>query len=253
MADRRKILGALAAGMALPAAAAAAGWTADGTTENGAGDPDACGPAGRGPNAGWLPNFAVDCHDGSRALFYDDLLAGRVVMVNCMSVLGDADYPVTANLARVAALFGPRLGREVSMVSLTVDPEHDSPAVLREFAARHGAPEEGWRFVTGAPEDLATLRARLFVHRGAHRHGGHGAGGHGASHGAGGPDCSLGLVRYGNEAVGLWGSVPAISDPAWIVERLSWVMPRPRPAGPPRRRGPLPLGTVPAVRPGGVR
>ena len=240
MTDRRKVLGALAAGVALPAAAAAAPW-AEGAGE-GAGD---CGCfSGRGPNAGWLPNVAVDCHDGSRALFYDDLLAGKVLLVNCMSVAGDADYPVTANLARVATLLGGRLGREVFMVSLTVDPEHDSPRALAAFAERHGAPA-GWRFVTGDPDDMAALRARLFVHRGAHRHAGNGAGGE--------ADCSLGLVRYGNEAVGLWGSVPAKADPAWIVERLSWVVPRPPAAGPPRRRGPLPLGTAPAVRPGGVR
>ena len=44
-----------------------------------------------------------------------------------------------------------------------------------------------------------------------------------------------GLLRYGNAAVGLWGSVPAQADPEWIAERLSWV--QPRAAGRPARPG----------------
>jgi hypothetical protein len=47
-------------------------------------------------------------------------------------------------------------------------------------------------------------------------------------------------VRYGNEAIGLWGAVPAKADPEWIARRLSWVIPRERPEGAPRRRGPTP-------------
>jgi hypothetical protein len=54
-------------------------------------------------------------------------------------------------------------------------------------------------------------------------------------------DCSLGMVRYGNEAVGLWGAVPLMSDPRAIVERLSWVTEQAATRGEPKRGGPPPL------------
>jgi hypothetical protein len=84
---------------------------------------------------------------------------------------------------------------------------------------------------------MALLRARLFVHdAGSVEHAGHGA--------AERQDCSRGLLRYGNAAVGLWGSAPLGADPAWIAARIEWLTPRVPPAGPPRRRGPLPLALV---------
>ena len=57
-------------------------------------------------------------------------------------------------------------------------------------------------------------------------------------------DCSLGLIQYGNEAIGLWGSVPSKASPEWIVERLSWLTPRQRSVGPPKRRGPAPMAWI---------
>jgi hypothetical protein len=75
---------------------------------------------------------------------------------------------------------------------------------------------------------MQLLRGRLFAHDATH---------HGS---AAVRDCSAGLVRYGNEAVGLWGSVPAKAEPEWIVKRLSWVETRPSPAvGTFKRRGPI--------------
>ncbi len=47
----------------------------------------------------------------------------------------------------------------IRLVSITIDPEHDTPAVLAEYAERFGAPR-GWSFLTGSPEDVErVLRA----------------------------------------------------------------------------------------------
>lgn len=46
------------------------------------------------------------------------------------------------------------LGESVRLVSITVDPERDTPAVLREYAARYGgSPPTEWAFLTGRPPD----------------------------------------------------------------------------------------------------
>lgn len=197
-------------------------------------EPAPCLAPGGGPSGAYFPNPVLTTHLGSRVRFYDDLLAGRIVMVNFMSIAGEAKVPVTANLARAQRHLEGRLGRDVFLYSLTVDPANDTPRALASFAARHGA-RPGWLFLTGEESDLETLRSRFFVDRVA-RHQGH-AGGHAA-----GPDCSLGLLRYGNEAAGVWGSCPVVADPRWIAGRLAWVTPQERRAGRPRRRGPLPLG-----------
>ena len=218
--SRRKVLAAGAA--AIPEAALdAAGLTALAPE----GD-EICArpPRVRGPHADYFPNLVLVTHEGQRALFYDDLLmGGKSVLINCMSIAGDADYPVTANLAQVQPYFGESLGRDVFMYSLSVDPE-DTPEALEAFAHRHGA-RDGWTFLTGAPDDVELLRGRLFSHNAGVPHG---------------TDCSVGLCRYGNESIGLWGACPARANPEWIAKRLSWVRPRPATAGPHKRRGPHP-------------
>lgn len=225
MTSRRKVLTQLAAGAAaLPAAALAASAFPHADE----GDDCECERPGGGPYADYFPNVLLRTHENRKALFYTDLLRGKTVLINCMSIENDSVYPVTENLVRVQRLLGSRVGRDVFMYSISVDPQRDTAQRLREFAARHGV-GPGWLFLTGAPAEIEAVRGRLFT-----RPVGHG-------HDAAGParDCSLGLARYGNEAVGLWGSVPAKTDAEWIASRLAWVAPRPVPVGPPRRKNPV--------------
>jgi protein SCO1 len=188
-----------------------------------------CSRPHNGPLAHLFPNIVVQTHEGQRALFYDDLLRGKIVMINFMSVKREADFPVSRNLAKVQQLVRERLGHSLFMYSITVDPEHDTPRVLKAFADKHGA-APGWMFLTGEPAAIQSLRSRVFISGESHDHGA-------------GPaqDCSLALIRYGNEAVGLWGSVPAKTDPEMIAMRLSWIRREQPSNGTPRRAGPKPL------------
>ncbi len=187
--------------------------------------------------AGYFPDVVVEAHDGRRGRFWTDLVRGKTVVLHVFSLAGEAAYPVAANLAKVQALVGERMGRDVFFYSLTTDPERDTPRALRDFAAAHGA-GPGWLFLTGEPAAMELLRSRLFLHDAGVAAG---AGAHAEHAAAPVQDCSRGLLRYGNAAVGLWGSVPARTDPAWIAERIAWLTPRAPAAGAPRRRGPLPL------------
>ena len=234
--DRRTVLAAGAAALSGLAVATTTG-PARAAAAAGSALADCARPhAGPGPRT--LPNVVVTAHDGRRALFYDDLLAGRTVMVHCLAIAREAEYPVVDNLVRVQRLLGPRVGRDVFMYSLAIDPE-DTPRALAAFAAERGI-GPGWLLLTAEPDGMALIRSRLWAHGGGHAHAGHPHGAEGGPETAPPRDCSLGLVRYGNEAIGLWGAVPAKADPEWIARRLSWVAPRPAPAGPPRRRGPTP-------------
>lgn len=93
--------------------------------------------------------------------FYSDLLRGKKVLINfgftsCKGVCP----PMTANLARVQKLLGGRVGREIVMITITVDPVNDTPAVLDQFAKKFGI-GPGWYFLTGTPADVKTVLGRL--------------------------------------------------------------------------------------------
>jgi len=203
-------------------------------------DPKLAGDCARplnGPYAHLIPNVVVRSHDDRNALFYNDLIRGKTVMINCISTTNEQSLRGCANLARVQDALGNRLGRDVFIYSITIDPEHDTPRVLKTFAEKHRA-KPGWMFLTGEQSVIELLRSRLFNQ-----------GGHNATHDHNQiEDCSLALVRYGNEAVGLWGSVPATNDPTSIAKRLSWIESAKTPAPSIRRAGPAPLSAQPGIR-----
>jgi len=60
----------------------------------------------------------------------------------------------TAKLANVALRLGTDLGSKVTIVSISVDPEHDGPKQLLAYSRQQGADEKGWIFLTGGPADV---------------------------------------------------------------------------------------------------
>ena len=105
----------------------------------------------------YFPNVPVQDQDGETWEFYDDLLDGRVVVINFVYTACSSLCPLTtARLARIADRLGDRLGRDVFFYSISVDPERDFPEALKSFSsAFHDGP--GWKFLTGKPEDMAKI------------------------------------------------------------------------------------------------
>ncbi len=64
---------------------------------------------------------------------------------------------------RMASLQRRLRDRSIRLVSFTVDPVHDSPAVLRAYGERAGADFSRWSFLTGPPERIRTLVTRGFL------------------------------------------------------------------------------------------
>ncbi|MGC2495772.1 SCO family protein [Candidatus Binatus sp.] len=60
----------------------------------------------------------------------------------------------TAKFANVALRLGNDLGSKVTLVSISVDPEHDGPKQLLNYSHQQGADEKGWYFLTGGPADV---------------------------------------------------------------------------------------------------
>src|SRR6266850_2331875 len=96
--------------------------------------------------AGHLPNVTLRTQDGVRVRFYDDLVKGKTVLINFMFTSCTAHCPfTTANLAKVQQALGPYAGRDVFLISISIDPANDVPATLASYAARFGA-GPGWTF-----------------------------------------------------------------------------------------------------------
>jgi len=68
---------------------------------------------------------------------------------------------LTERMKRIANRLGPALGTEVRLVSITVDPEHDSPLQLLTYARNQGANVSGWLFLTGTPKQIDDVMARF--------------------------------------------------------------------------------------------
>ncbi len=60
----------------------------------------------------------------------------------------------TAKLANVALRLGSDIGPKVTIVSISVDPEHDGPKQLLDYSRQQGADEKGWYFLTGGPAEV---------------------------------------------------------------------------------------------------
>jgi protein SCO1/2 len=158
----------------------------------------------------YLPNTLLTNHEGEQVRFYDDLIKDKFVTINMVYTSCKMTCPlVTANLVRVQKLLADRIGRDLFMYSITIDPKRDTPKVLKKYAKTHGV-GKGWQFLTGKPEDIENLRIKLGFKwadpvRDANK------------------DFHTGNLRYGNEPLMLWGMVPGIANPSWVAKCILFV------------------------------
>ncbi|HEV8430193.1 MAG TPA: SCO family protein [Pyrinomonadaceae bacterium] len=92
--------------------------------------------------------------DGQKVRFYSDVLKDKVVIINAFfSTCTSVCPPMNRNLEKVQEALGDRLGKDAFLVSITVDPETDTPPRLKEYSRRfHARP--GWMFLTGKKENV---------------------------------------------------------------------------------------------------
>jgi len=108
-----------------------------------------------------FPNVPLLTQNGERVRFYDDLVKGKIVMINAFYATCNGICPRgTRTLREVQERLGDRVGREVFMYSLTLKPAEDTPDVLKDYAETYDV-APGWTFLTGRPEDCELLRRRL--------------------------------------------------------------------------------------------
>ena len=156
----------------------------------------------------YYTNVELTTHEGKKVRFYDDLIKGKIVILNFMYTLcGEICPGMTDNLVEVQRRLGDRVGRDVFIYSFTLQPQFDGPEELAKYAEQHGAGKNGWAFLTGKPEDLEMLRRKLGfvdlvpeIDADVTEH--------------------IGVVRIGNETTDRWAASPALADPDVIVDAV---------------------------------
>lgn len=100
--------------------------------------------------------------DGRKLRFYSDVLKDKVVLINVIyTSCKDACPLITRQLTEVRDRIGDSFGKQVVFISLSSDPERDTPAALRVFAAKNNANTPGWIFLTGKKANMDTVLSRL--------------------------------------------------------------------------------------------
>ncbi|PSJ45681.1 electron transporter SenC [Zobellella endophytica] len=111
--------------------------------------------------ADYFPNTLLVNQHGEEVRFFDDLLKDKVVAINFIFTSCTDSCPLeTARLKQVQDLLGDRVGRDIFFYSITIDPQTDTPEVLRQYAERFRV-GPGWQFLTGAEQDIDRLRQKL--------------------------------------------------------------------------------------------
>jgi protein SCO1 len=130
--------------------------TLDGAPGESAGTPQAS-PLRADVAAPRIPDAAVTDQDGRSLKFYTDLVKGRTVAINFIYTTDTTTSPPkTATLWRVQRLLGERVGKDVFLISVSVDPTTDTPERLKSFAEKFKA-GPGWTFVTGEKSEIDSL------------------------------------------------------------------------------------------------
>jgi cytochrome oxidase Cu insertion factor (SCO1/SenC/PrrC family) len=148
-----------------------------------------------------FPDVELLDQDGRKVNFYTDLVRGKTVAINfifttCTTICP----PLGATFARVQKELGERVGRDVQLISVSVDPLTDTPERLKAWGAKFKA-GPGWTLVTGTKPQVDELLRSLGA-------------------GVASPADHTPAVLVGNDATGQWTRTYGLARPAVLVKLI---------------------------------
>jgi protein SCO1 len=157
------------------------------------------------PAEHYFTNTPLIDQSGASLQFYNDVLRGKVVVINVFFSQCNGSCVAMGNtLAKLQDRLGERLDRDVRLISITVDSPHDTPEVLATYAQRYGA-RKGWYFLSGQKTNVDTLLKKLGQYVEFRE-----------SHGA--------LFLAGNMQTGLWKKVFGLADSQQVIDQIDSVI-----------------------------
>lgn len=114
-------------------------------------------PVSQLPRYAHVPVFTMT--DAAGQVFHSSVLGGRVWVADFIYTNCPAECPM---MSLKMKKFSEQVNPDVRLLSISVDPEHDTPAALKVFASHYGAPTTQWTFLTGTPETVHLLAWSTF-------------------------------------------------------------------------------------------
>jgi protein SCO1 len=111
-------------------------------------------------NLRYFTDLPVVTHDGEEARFYSDLLKNKRVVISFFYVNCPTAQPTLVTMFKLQKKLGDRLGSDVVLLSISVDPQRDDLEAVRSYAGKFN-PRKGWYFITGKPENVDIINKRL--------------------------------------------------------------------------------------------
>jgi protein SCO1/2 len=124
----------------------------------------AAGGAGQLPVIGPAPPFTLTSQDNkpvSLADFHGKVVAVSFIYTGCPDICP----LLTQKMVDVQDALGEKFGTKIVFISISFDPEHDTPEVLKDYAQFWGAKPEGWSFLTGSLEAVRDVTRLYGVRR----------------------------------------------------------------------------------------
>jgi protein SCO1/2 len=139
--------------------------------------------------------------DGRTVDLYKDVMKGRTVAIHSFFASCPGSCPVMlGTIKTLQTRLGDRLEREVRLVSITVDPANDTPAVLKETAKKMQA-KKGWVFLTGTKEQVDAALRKLGQYTEVREN-------------------HQDLIMAGNDRTGLWKKIYAMAKPSEVGDAV---------------------------------
>ncbi len=158
---------------------------------------------------GHFPNVELTTQYGKKVRFYDDLIKGKVVAINLIYTTCKYSCPLeTARLVQLQRMIGDRMGKDVFFYSISIEPDVDTPEVLKAYADKyHVGP--GWLFLTGKEADIKLLSHKLGLD---------------SLPTVDDPDGHTPHLLIGNEATGLWMKNSALDNTRFLAMKIEHLM-----------------------------
>jgi protein SCO1/2 len=156
-----------------------------------------------------FPNVELITQDGKKVRFYDDLIKGKVVALELIYTTCKYNCPLeTARLVQVQKLLGNRMGKDIFFYSITIEPEHDTPEVLKAYAEKYNV-GPGWLFLTGKPADIKLISKKLGLDKLPNGND---------------PDGHMPSLLIGNDATGIWMRNSALDNTKFMAMKIQGLM-----------------------------
>lgn len=108
----------------------------------------------------YFTDLQVITHEGDQLRFYSDLLKDKLVVISFFYTNCPTAQPVLVTFFKLQKRLRDRLGRDILLLSISVDPENDTLEVVREYAGKFN-PQKGWLFLTGDEKNMAVINRKL--------------------------------------------------------------------------------------------